>query len=428
MLHQRGLQEKRKGQKRATLLAHCNRIFNRLSLSFKDMLKQLKQVSCALAIGLGGFSTSYGQVELIGVGSLSGQARDLSKIDDPNNEGLNRLGGFSALEYTGDNRYIALSDRGPKDGAIDFKCRLHVLSIDVQNDSASVDVSLHETRMLTSARDLPFTGSSSVYDANQTSAGRLDPEGIRVAGDGGYVISDEYGPQVIEFANDGKEKRRWKVPQYFLAEQLAPTKAEENALNTKGRLSNNGLEGLARTPDGNWLGLMQKPLMQDCVRDDDGGYSGVNCRMVELGQTRGSQFVYQLDSPENKLNEILAISETTFLVIERDGEPGLDAKFKRIMLIDTSGATDVASLDTLPAELPESIVPVSKRVFIDLLDPAYGLAGENLPEKIEGLAFGPDLKDGRRLLVVCSDNDFVETNASQFYLFAIGGKQLLSAN
>ncbi len=404
---------------------------NRLSHRHTEMLKNLKQASFAIAITIGGFSQSYAQVELIGVGSLKGDATDLSKIDDPENQGLNRLGGFSALEYIGGNRYIALSDRGPKDGAVDFRCRLHEITINVQDDNSAsqsrVAVALQKTQFLADANGRPFTGSSSVFEASSTSAGRFDPEGIRITKDGGYVISDEYGPQVIEFASNGKERRRFQVPKYFLADRYAPTKAEENALNTKGRQSNNGLEGLARTPSGTWVGLMQRPLMQDAVRGEDGSHTGVNCRLVELGQANGRQFVYQLDSPEYKLNEVLAISDTSFLAIERDGEPGLAAKFKRIMLIDTSEATDVSGIESLPAGLPESIKPVAKRVFIDLLDPTFGLVGETLPEKIEGLAFGPDLKDGRRLLVVCSDNDFVETNASQFYLFAIGGKQLLSA-
>lgn len=397
------------------------------------MSTKLNQAAFSLALVFNCITQSYAQVELLGVGSLAGDATDRSKIEDPHGQGLNRLGGFSALEYAGGNRYLALSDRGPKDGAVDYQCRLHVISIDLQNslsDSApvKVDISLEATQALMNASNLPFTGSSAVYHANETSAGRLDPEGIRVTKDGGYVISDEYGPQVIEFSGDGKERRRFPIPKYFLADKLAPTKAEENALNTKGRCSNNGMEGLARTPKGNWFGLMQRPLMQDSAQAEDGSYAGINCRLLELGQSAGRQFVYQLDSSENKLNEILAISDTSFLVIERDGEPGLAAKFKRIMLINTSDATNVADQATLPPELPKTIRPVSKRVFIDLLDPAFGLAGENLPEKIEGLAFGPNLQDGRRLLVVCSDNDFVEANASQFYLFAIGDKQLLSAN
>jgi len=63
--------------------------------------------------------------------------------------------------------------------------------------------------------------------------------------------------------------------------------------------------------------------------------------------------------------------------------------------------------------------PVAKRLFLDLLDPRLGLAGPDLPGKIEGLAFGPDLADGRHLLLVSSDNDFRPGQASRLFAFAI---------
>jgi hypothetical protein len=47
---------------------------------------------------------------------------------------------------------------------------------------------------------------------------------------------------------------------------------------------------------------------------------------------------------------------------------------------------------------------VKKELFIDLLDPALNLA-PTIPEKLEGLAWGPDLPDGRHVLYVTSDND-----------------------
>ena len=69
-------------------------------------------------------------------------------------------------------------------------------------------------------------------------------------------------------------------------------------------------------------------------------------------------------------------------------------------------------------------MPVRKRVLIDLLDPAFGLAGARFPEKIEGLAFGPNLADGRRLLVVASDNDFDAAEPIRFWFFAVPAPHL----
>ena len=65
----------------------------------------------------------------------------------------------------------------------------------------------------------------------------------------------------------------------------------------------------------------------------------------------------------------------------------------------------MSGVDSLPAgPLPEDITPVKKTLFIDLLDPVFNLA-PTIAEKIEALAWGPDLPDGRHVLYVVSDND-----------------------
>jgi hypothetical protein len=63
-------------------------------------------------------------------------------------------------------------------------------------------------------------------------------------------------------------------------------------------------------------------------------------------------------------------------------------------------------------------VPANKSLFIDLLDPQYGLAS-TIAEKIEGLAWGPNLADGRHLLYVVSDNDLNPALDTQIFAFAI---------
>ena len=122
--------------------------------------------------------------------------------------------------------------------------------------------------------------------------------------------------------------------------------------------------------------------------------------------------------------EILAINDHQFLVLERDNRSNLQTPpqaptRKKIYKIDLTGATDVANVASLPAgPLPAEIVPVAKTPFIDLLDPVFNLA-LTIPEKLEGLSFGPDLPDGRHLLYVISDNDLNPSLATQIYAFAI---------
>jgi len=73
-------------------------------------------------------------------------------------------------------------------------------------------------------------------------------------------------------------------------------------------------------------------------------------------------------------------------------------------------------METLPRGAIPGVTKVSKTLFLDLLNPAFGLAGPSFPEKIEGLAFGPSF-GGARTLIVSSDNDF-STNPSVLYVFA----------
>ncbi|HQZ67721.1 MAG TPA: esterase-like activity of phytase family protein, partial [Planctomycetaceae bacterium] len=140
------------------------------------------------------------------------------------------------------------------------------------------------------------------------------------------------------------------------------------------------------------------------------------------------EFAYPMDSLENGVSEILAWSPGQFLVLERDGNTGVDASYRKLTWIDISEATDIVSVEALPlGHLPAGTQPVQKRDFLDFLNPAYGLAGKEMPEKIEGLTFGPTLPDRRRTLVLAIDNDFEADKPSLFWVFAVGADVTVSA-
>lgn len=366
-------------------------------------------------------------IELIGVGEFSGTESDLSgQVDQlENGEPHNRLGGFSALEYSGKGkRYVALPDRGPDDGATGYLCRYQLLDIDIQpGDENPVRLKLIDSVFLKDKDNRPFTGASSIFTPNQTVAGRLDPEGFRFGHKANFYVSDEYGPQLIEFNEQGREVQRFSLPEHLSVKQPAESKRLENQLNRTGRSSNKGMEGLAISEDQTQLyGIMQHVLLQDGERDEKGVPRGLNCRIVVVDVSSGAvkEFVYQLEDKSNGLNEIVAVGKNQFLVIERDGQIGVEAKFKKIMKIDLSGATEIQDMVSLPAyHLPTNIHPVNKEVFIDFLSPEYKLSADQIPEKLEGLTFGEPLKDGRSTLIVASDNDFNAESPSLFYVFAV---------
>ena len=271
-----------------------------------------------------------------------------------------------------------------------------------------------------------FTGSAAAFDATNSEASlRFDPEGVRVSACANTIfVSDEYGPFLYEFSlHNGKRLRSIPLPNKFVIDLPSATPATELAGNVFGRQSNRGMEGLAISPDGSRLyGIMQSPLIQDGGLDASLSRVGINTRLLEINLDTGAvrEFLYQLDSRSNGISEIVAVNDQELLVLERDGRVGAAATYKKIVKISLAGASDIRNVAQLPTTgTPAGIAPVAKQAFIDMLNPTFGLAGASFPEKLEGLAFGPDLEDGRHVLIVTSDNDFNASQPSRFFVFAI---------
>jgi hypothetical protein len=101
---------------------------------------------------------------------------------------------------------------------------------------------------------------------------------------------------------------------------------------------------------------------------------------------------------------------------------------KQLFKIDLNGATDVGAMDGTTAAKNE----VKKSLFVDLVlsMESAGISAGEIPAKIEGITFGPDLKGGNETihtLWVANDNDFLEevpdasgnmiANPNQFFVF-----------
>lgn len=374
-------------------------------------------------------SPTQGGVKLIGTARLPGNSADLSGLTGTLEGGIpeNRLGGISAIEFTGgDDHYLILSDRGPADGATTYPCRYHELKLTVQPDrTPAVSASLIRTTLLENEDGQRLTGSAAAIQGPHPARNlRFDPEGIRADRRGRLFMSDEYGPSVYEFAPSGRRMKALEVPRRFVPVHPAATPAEEMARNASGRQTNAGLEGLAIVPDGTQLyAAMQRPLIQDSQPGKTGKRVGTNTRIIEFNLTSAGpprEFLYPLDDSANGVSEILAVNSHQFLVLERDGRGGTEAAAKKIYRIDIEGSTDVSGIENLPpAGIPPGVTAVRKSLLLDFLASEFGLAGADFPEKIEGLAFGPDLADGRRLLIVAVDNDFEADKAILLQAFAI---------
>jgi hypothetical protein len=417
-------------------------------------MKRIHSIALAIVIL---FSSAFGAlppagITLIGKGLVSGSALDKSGLTgnicqagNPANCVPKALfGGFgSALTYTGHNHvYLAAPDRGPFDGLTDvpYLDRIQFLKIttDVNAPFPNIRVGLLDTRLLRNERGEAlvgaagsFEGAASVFNRRHERGDlRFDPEGIRAGLLGTFFISDEYGPDVLEFDIFGRLLRRLNVPSKYKISNPSADPNEELLLNTSGRQANRGMEGLAISPNDRFLfGIMQNALIQDNgLEPGETDRLGLNNRILKIDLLTGrkQEYVYVLDAINRGqgVSEILAINDHEFLVIERDNRSNLQTPpqaptRKTIYKIDIKGATDVSDVDSLPAgALPDDITPVKKTLFINLLDPAFNLA-PTIAEKIEGLAWGPDLSDGRHVLYVISDNDLNPNLDTQIYAFAI---------
>lgn len=192
-----------------------------------------------------------------------------------------------------------------------------------------------------------------------------------------------------------------------------------------GPRDNQSFEGLSFSPDGKtlWVSL-EGPLYQDGdVPDPTHGSVDRISHFSRTGKLLG-QYAYPLGAlpgtpgkgkdGDNGISEMLAISTTRLLTLERSGienDAGVYHTYVKIYEIDTADATDVGALPTL---VGAQYRPVSKRLVLDL-----NTLGLPTVDNLEGMAFGPVLPNGHASLVLISDDNFSKTQVTQVLVFDV---------
>ena len=123
----------------------------------------------------------------------------------------------------------------------------------------------------------------------------------------------------------------------------------------------------------------------------------------------------------------MALNSHEFLVDERDGNGlggGGNAIVKQVFKIDLAGATDVTSI-TDPTQLNNAAVTKSTLPVLDIVSVlnANGIPSDQIPSKIEGLAFGQDVDVNgviEHTLWVSNDNDFTPADSGPNDVFVFG--------
>ncbi|MFM8419494.1 MAG: esterase-like activity of phytase family protein [Verrucomicrobiota bacterium] len=409
---------------------------------------------------------------------LAGVGRLPAGLYDQAGPGRDTLGGLfssmavdpSSLVYEGGQiRGVlwGLPDRGFGDGATDYRPRVQKLGFGITPFLGGGTAPGQGQIVFTNLSTVLFTyGGTNFtgFDGGSTNApvlpqspagsiggGRLsiDPEGLVLLPDGGFWVSDEYGPALYRFNAQGELLETLLPPPALLPRNAAGTLNFTGAsAPAYGRRNNRGLEGLSITPDGRRLvAVLQSPTIQD----GGAGNLGRMTRVLQFDVSDGSptrgqvvaEHLYQLTlngtaqtNRHTPVSELLVVNPTTFLLLERDSlglgvGTNTPPSFKRVVVASTLGATNVAGgaydlapgtpgQANLPANQPPSgVAPLARKDLIDLIDPAdlarFGLNvstnqdANTISEKWEALGLVP-LKDPTRpddyLLLVGNDNDF----------------------
>lgn len=236
----------------------------------------------------------------------------------------------------------------------------------------------------------------------------LDGEGLVALKDGGFWISDEYGPHIVHYNANGVELERISPVGVDTGKRKLPAVF-------KRRRANRGMEGLAITPDEKTLvGIMQSTLYNPSKKEvTNPTVTRIVSFDLETAQTH--QYLYRQNSKWLSNSEITALNNKEFLVIERDGKfSGKEDAQKHIYKISLNGATDVSgdfnardgltiqgkTLEQCSWEDIEAsgITPVKKVLVADVVK---ALPNHYPHEKMEGIWLISDTTIG-----ILNDDDF----------------------
>jgi hypothetical protein len=318
------------------------------------------------------------------------------------------VGGLSSITYDASRGvFYALSD----DQSVLRPARFYTLAVDVSDGHLdNGDVTFLDVTTLLAPDGQPYAPSS------------LDPEGLTLAKSGELIVTSEgiaargIAPWVRRYSRAGTFLGGLPVPGAF-----EPTSA------VHGVRQNLAFEAAAVAPNGRHLFVgMEGALAQDGPAATLTGGSAARILRYNLATGRlDAQYVYVTDPiaeapvppaafAVSGLVELLPLNDQFMLSMERSfsvGAPGTGNTIK-LYSVAFPGAGDVNGVDSLAAVLG-SVRPVEKTLLLDLH--TLGIPLDN----VEGMVIGPDLPDGRRSLVLVSDDNFAATQFTQFLLFAL---------
>lgn len=320
------------------------------------------------------------------------------------------FGGISGLDRDADGTFWAISDdRGGERGTPRF------YNLSLNYDAAAFHgVTINSQTYMLRPDGTTFPGN----------ARTVDPEGIRVAPNGNLYWSSEgnwsansasrYQPFVREMKTNGEFVREFATPAMFNYVDNATTGGRNNKL----------FEALTVSPNGTIFTANEDALVQD--GNITTLSSGSVVRVTSLDPVSGgtlAQYAYELPpipvdaapgapfGPDNGLPELLALSDTEFIALERAFASGVGNTI-RLVLTGTEGATDVSGI---PGLVGAAYTPMSRELLLEMPITYEGITMDNF----EAMTWGETLSNGNRTLVLAVDNNFSTTQTTLFMAFEV---------
>ncbi|MGJ3248934.1 MAG: esterase-like activity of phytase family protein [Elainellaceae cyanobacterium] len=326
--------------------------------------------------------------------------------------------GLSGITYDRerDRLYAVSDDRGDRAPARFYTLKLTVSQTD-DNRPCIDEVEVETVTFL-----LNETGDT-------FPSGTIDPEGIALSPRQSVFISSEgvaddgISPFIDEFdLETGQWKSRLPIP-----DRYRPHTVDDQA---QGVRDNRGFEALTLKAAGFQSGepfrvfsAIEEPLQQDPLPEDDEQPSPGRILHYVVGDGRSlliAENLYPIEPKPsgaviNGLVELVALDlGGHFLSLERSF--GIFGNGARIFQIAMGGATDTSGMTQFGTNL-SNVQPVQKRLLLDLTDLDIPL------DNLEGMTLGPRLPDGTQSVLLVSDDNFSETQVTQFLLFRLQGVQ-----
>ncbi len=319
------------------------------------------------------------------------------------------VGGLSGLDYDPKTEsYVAVSDDRSKENP----ARFYGLKLDY-------DISGFHGWKVADVHFIKGIDGAVFPKADFFGKSYVDPESLKISPSGNSYFWTSEGhakhgvnPFVREMALDGSYLRDFTLPKKYLV------------TDNKGIRDNLAFEALTVTTDNKSLVISTEgPLKQDGQEADAG--HGALVRLLQFDIETGQaihEYVYSLEPVHkeplpvgnfsvNGVVDILALNSNEYIIAERSFSFGVGLSV-RLYLVNLAGATDVLSLESLQGSQYQI---ADKKLLLDLGE--LGITIDN----IEGMSFGKMLKDGRRSLIMISDDNFSFAQVTQILAFAVNG-------